>query len=110
MSGRRITRQTPAQRRRVVAVRAGRLCTSCGTRHEPPTSLLCPALMSPIEDDVLNTQLGTTGNSVPSNLLASSPVFPNDARTGGIPPVQYVSTDDRLNMLINLFRPGNEHV
>ena len=101
MTGRR-TWQTPAARRTVTARRAGRLCNSCGTRHDPPTGLLCAALLSPIEDDVLNSELGTTGNSVSSNLLSSSPVLPNDARTGGIPPVQHVSTDDRLNMLINM--------
>ena len=77
------------------------MCNSCGTRHDPPTSLLCTALLSPIVDDVLGTQLGTTGNSVPANLLASNPVLLNDACTVGKPPVQRVSTDARVNMLIN---------
>ena len=86
----------------MTARRTGRMCNSGGTRHDPPTGLLCTALLSPIKDDVLGTQLGTTGNSVPANLLASSPVLLNDARTGGIPPVQRLSTDARLNMLINM--------
>ena len=95
MSG-RCTRQTPAERRRpAVAKKDDRQCKSCGTRQEPPTSRLCPAAMSPIQDDNLNTQLDMTGN-----LLQSSPVLNTGA--DGIPPAPpFRTTQESLNMLIN---------
>ena len=100
MTGRR-TRQTPAANRRPVAARtSGRLCSSCGARHEPPTGRMCDALRSPVQDDLLNTQLDTSGNSVSSNLL-QSPILANNVRTSVVPPIQQVSSDERLNMLIN---------
>ena len=100
MSGRR-TRQTPAERRRPVAAR-GRQCKSCGQRHEPQTGRLCPAMevarripTSPIDvpDDLLNTNLVTTGN-----LLSSSPV----ESVLPVPPVQPTrALSESLNLSAN---------
>ena len=65
MSGRR-TRQTPAEKRRPAANKKdGGLCCSCGQRNKSPTGRLCPAMISPIPDDVLNTQLGCAACAPP---------------------------------------------
>ena len=55
--------------------------------------------MSPIQNDVFNTQLDMTDNSMSSNLLSSSPVLNTGA--GDIPPARPVrTTQESLNMLI----------
>ena len=100
MSGKR-TRQTPAEKRRLAANKKdGRLCRSCGQRHKPPTGRLCPAMISPIPDDVLNTQLDLSNNS----LLSSSPIL--ERLVGAVQPAPPAdkpvrSIQESLNLFAN---------